>query len=158
MVAGSNTTPPPSGGIEIVEPLCAVFRRHLRSEGQKYTPERARILDAIIDRDGLFQADDLLDSLRDGEFRVSKATVYRTIKLLQDSGIIQRVPFGDGQAHYLLIYGRSPQDLIIDVESGRVIPVQADELEEIKARLCAEHGLEPRGHRLQIFAAPSSEG
>lgn len=142
----------PNDDIEIVEPLCAVFRSHLRQEGQKYTPERARILDAIIDRDGLFQADDLLDALRDGDFRVSKATVYRTIKLLQDSGIIQRVPFGETQSYYMLIYGRSPQDLLIDVETGRVIPVVVPELESIRDRLCAEHGLQAKGHRFQVFA------
>ena len=73
----------------IIEPLCAVFRRKIRSEGLKYTPERARVLDAIIELDRLFEADELLETLRGGDHRVSKATVYRTIRLLQDAGIVR---------------------------------------------------------------------
>src|SRR5881396_1744355 len=105
--------------LEIIEPLCAVFRRKLKSEGLKYTPERAQILDAIIRRDdaggaggaggvaGVFQADELLASMRKAGFRVSKATIYRTIKLLAEAGIIQQVLFDAETAHYQLAYGKS---------------------------------------------------
>ena len=54
----------PFDDIHIVEPLCAVFRRRLKAEGLKYTPERAQILDAIIRRDDVFRADELMDSMR----------------------------------------------------------------------------------------------
>jgi len=80
-------------GIRITEPLCAVFRRRLKSDGLKYTPERASVLDAIIRLDGLFEAEQLLDEVRGTGTRVSKATVYRTIRLLLEAGIIQRVLF-----------------------------------------------------------------
>ena len=74
----------PTGELEIMEPLCAVFRRKLKAEGLKYTPERARVLDAIVRREGLFEAEGLIASLRGAGQRVSKATVYRTIRLLPD--------------------------------------------------------------------------
>src|ERR1700733_10537795 len=105
--------------IRIVEPLCAVFRRKLKSEGLKYTPERAFILDAIIRRDdtggveSVFQADELLASMRKAGFRVSKATIYRTIKLLAEAGIIQQVLFDAETAHYQLAYGRSSSGLLV---------------------------------------------
>ena len=139
--------------IEILEPLCAVFRQRLKAEGHKYTPERARVLDAIIERDRVFQADQLVDDLKDSGFRVSKATVYRTIKLLQDAGIIQRVPFNQDQAHYILAYGRAPNDLLINTDTGEVIAVSDPELEAIRDRLAKAHGLRAHSHRLQIFAA-----
>ncbi|HVZ94277.1 MAG TPA: transcriptional repressor [Phycisphaerales bacterium] len=141
--------------IEIAQPLCAVFRRYLKSIGQKYTPERAQVLDALFEFDGVFQAEQLLARLRreDTGGRVSKATVYRTIKLLQGAGILQQVLFDAEHAHYQLVYGRRPLDLLIDLESNRVIPIDVPELAAIRERVCKQHGLSPRGHRFQIFAA-----
>lgn len=138
--------------IRITEPLCAVFRRKLKSEGLKYTPERAQVLDTIMRFDGVFEADRLLDELRASEFRVSKATVYRTLKLLQDAGIIQRVFSDDDHAKYQLCYGPTPQDQLIRLDTDEVIDISVPELIELRDRICREHGLEPQGHRMQIFA------
>ncbi len=138
--------------IRIIEPLCAVFRRALKAEGLKYTPERAQVLDTIMRFDGVFEADRLLDELRASEFRVSKATIYRTLKLLQDAGIIQRVLSDDDHAKYQLCYGSTPHDQLIRLDTGEVIDLELPELVALRDRICREHGLEPEGHRLQIFA------
>jgi len=145
-----------AGDIEIVEPLCAVFRRTLKAEGLKYTPERAAILDTIIKLDGLFEAETLLDTLKKSGFRVSKATVYRTIKLLEDAGIIQSVLFDREQSHYQLAYGQRPNTLIVNVHTGDVEAVEVPELLAIRDRLCRERGLEPEGLKFQIYAIPAS--
>jgi Fur family ferric uptake transcriptional regulator len=146
--------------IRIVEPLCAVFRRKLKSEGLKYTPERAYILDAIIRRDmggsgnagGVFQADELLSAMRKAGFRVSKATIYRTIKLLAEAGIIQQVLFDAETAHYQLAYGRSASGLLVNVDTREIIPIDLPELVEIRERVCRERGLAADRHRLVIYA------
>lgn len=138
--------------IRIIEPLCAVFRRKLKSEGLKYTPERAQVLDTIMRFDGVFEADRLLDELRASDFRVSKATVYRTLKLLQDAGIIQRVLSNDDHARYQLAYGYTPHDQLVRLDTGEVIDLQLPELLELRERICKQHGLTAQGHRLQIFA------
>lgn len=138
--------------LEIVEPLCAVFRKKLKSEGLKYTPERAQILDIIIRQDGLFEADRLLEELKKSGFRVSKATVYRTIRLLQEASIIQRVLSDEEQSHYQLVYGRRPNDLLIRVDTNEVITIDVPELIALREKICARHGLSARGHRFQIFA------
>lgn len=146
-------SPAPQGEqLEIVEPLCAVFRKKLKSEGLKYTPERAQILDIIIRQDGLFEADRLLEELKKSGFRVSKATVYRTIRLLQEAGIIQRVISDEEQSHYQLVYGRRPHDLLIRVDTHEVMTIEVPELVTLRDRICAKHGLSARGHRFQIFA------
>lgn len=138
--------------LDIVEPLCAVFRRHLKADGQKYTPERAQILDTIIEWDGLFEAETLLERVRGGGFRVSKATVYRTLKLLEDAGIVERIPFDREQSHYQLVYGRASGAIIVNVETGEIESVSVPELIALRERLCRERGLVPEGHRLQVFA------
>lgn len=138
--------------IEIVEPLCAVFRRKLKAEGAKYTPERAHVLDAIIRIDGLFEADALIERLRGEGRRVSKATVYRTIKLMQEAGIIQRVLFDGEQAHYQLVYGRTSGDLLIRVDGGEAEEIEIPGLVELCEQVCRERGLKLKSHRLQVFA------
>ena len=136
----------------IFEPLCAVFRRRLKAEGQKYTPERARVLDAVIRMDGPFEAEALVEDLRHSGYRVSKATVYRTIKLMQDAGIVQRVLGGDDIPRFQLVYGTRPDDTITRVDTDEVISVDIPELIAIRDRICAELGLTATSHRFQIFA------
>lgn len=141
--------------LEIVEPLCSVFRRKLKAEGLKYTPERAQILDSVIRIDGVFEVEGLIDTLRKGPLRVSKATVYRTVRLLQEAGIIQRVLFDQEQSHYQLVYGRKPSDLVIRMDTRQIIPIDVPELVAIRDAICKRLNLEPKGHRFQIFAVGS---
>ena len=133
-------------------PLCAVFRRFLKSRDLKYTQERADVLDAIIARDGSFEAEELLLDLRARGLDVSKATVYRTIRLLLDAGIITQSLFDAKQSHYELLYGREPRDVMVCLKSGRRVEFQSKELAELRNRICAELGWKPVGHRFQIFA------
>lgn len=148
-------------GIRITEPLCAVFRRKLKSEGLKYTPERAHILDAIIRRDdaggdgGVFEAEQLAASLKQAGFRVSKATIYRTIKLLAEAGIIQQVLFDSEQSHYQLAYGRKSSGLLVNIDTRRITPIEIPELAAIRDRICRERGLTPEGHRIVIYGRES---
>lgn len=145
----------PLDDIRIFEPLCAVFRRHLKSLGQKYTPERAQILDTLMRLDDLFEAETLQHALKKRGHRVSKATIYRTIKLLQDAGIIQKVLYDADaeQAHFQLAYGRKPRDLVIRLDTKEVIPVEVPELVELREQVCRRLGLRAAGHRFQIYAA-----
>lgn len=135
-----------------MEPLCAVFRRHLKAEGQKYTPERAQVIDTLIRMDDLFEAEQLQRELKESGFRVSKATIYRTIKLLLDAGIIQKIFSDADQTHYQLAYGRRPRDYVIRMDTKESIPVDVPELMELRERICEQLGLRCAGHRLQIFA------
>ena len=106
----SGASQPPAEPDETsMAPPCAVFRRFLRSKNLKYTPERADILNAIIEGDDVFEAEELLLNMRQRGHRVSKATIYRTIKLLQDAGIITQALFDARQSHYRLIFGRAPE-------------------------------------------------
>lgn len=138
--------------IAIIDPLCSVFRRRLRAEGLKYTPERAYVLDAVMRFEGLFEADRVLAEAKKAGVRVSKATVYRTLHLLQEAGIVQRVPFDDDHAHYQVVYGRTPRDVLIRLDTRELSEVEIPEVARLRDALCARLGLVPRGHRLQIFA------
>ena len=137
---------------DVMAPLCSVFRRYLRSQDLKYTPERADILDAIIAEDGLFEAESLMDSMRSDDHRVSKATLYRTVKLLREAGIIQEVTIDGKQSHYQLIYGRMPIDALVCMRTGKRIEFSSEEVVTIRNKICKEHGWNPAGHRFVIYA------
>jgi len=143
----------PTNQPELIEPLCAIFRRTLKAEGLKYTPERAQILDTIITFESLFEADQLLDTLKAQGRSISKATVYRTLKLLESSGIIQHVLLDREQSHYQLAIGQTGNTLLIDSDTGQVISIEVPELIELRERICAAHGLKAQAHKLQIFVS-----
>lgn len=138
--------------IQSFAPLCAVFRRFLKSRDLKYTQERADVLDAIIARDGAFEAEELLLDLRAKGHDVSKATVYRTIRLLLDAGIITQSLFDAKQSHYELLYGQEPRDCMVCMKSGRRVEFSSKELVALRDRICRELAWQPVGHRFQIFA------
>jgi Fe2+ or Zn2+ uptake regulation protein len=139
--------------IRIVEPLCAVFRRRLRDEGLKYTAERARILDAVMAMPGPFTVEELLARLKGGSPRVSKATTYRTVKLLADGGIVRPVVLSSDQTHYTLAYGRASTATLVDATTGRMELVEVPGLAELCERLCAQRGVSLNGQSLMVYAA-----
>ena len=143
--------------IEPMMPLCSVFRRFLHSRDLKYTAERADVLQAIIDHDDVFEAEELLLEMRTRGHRVSKATIYRTLRLLQEAGIITQALFDAKQAHYQLIYGREPRDFMVCLRTGRTIDFRSPELIELRDRICKELGWQAAGHRFQIYAIAPPE-
>jgi Fur family ferric uptake transcriptional regulator len=149
--------PPPGSEQAAMVPLCAVFRRYLKTLNLKYTPERADILNAIIERESVFEVEELLADMRERGYHVSKATVYRTIKLLQDAGIITQALFDAKQSHYQLVYGKTPLDYMVCMRTGKTIEFTDQDLVELRNRICAKYGWEPVGHRFQIYAL-SPEG
>ncbi len=82
---------------------------------------------------------------------ISIATVYRTVRLFEEAGILERHDFGDGRARY---EERSEvhHDHLIDVQSGRVIEFNSDEIEALQEAVASELGYRLVGHRLELFA------
>jgi Fur family ferric uptake transcriptional regulator len=133
------------------EPVCAVFRRYLHGEKLKFTPERAMILDAVLRKTGLFEADQLAADVKALGHRVSRATVYRTLNHLQDAGICKQVFFDNKQSYYEVIAGEQGNDYLICVETGRVIEFRSDKLRELRDEICRQHGFEPLRHQFHVF-------
>ena len=84
---------------------------------------------------------------------LSIATVYRTVKLLEEVGLIERYDFGDGIARYEDAE-REHHDHLIDIRSGRVIEFVDEEIEELQRRIAERLGYELRGHRMELYGVP----
>ena len=133
------------------EPVCAIFRRYLHGQKLKFTPERAMILDAVLRQKGLFEAERLLNEVKQIGHNVSRATTYRTLAHLQDAGILKQVFFDNKQSYYEVIAGRQTYDYLICVATGRVVEFSSEKLRRLRDEICQEHGFEPLSHQFHIF-------
>ena len=132
-------------------PVCASFRRYLKAKGLKFTPERAAVLDATLTEDGLFSAEQVVESLKTHGHRGSRATVYRTLTHLHDAGILKQVFFDTSQTYYEVIAGRETSDYLVCVDDGRVVEFSSERVQQLCNAICRELGFEPVSHQLHIY-------
>lgn len=135
----------------LIEPMCAVFRRFLKRQGLKFTPERAIILESVLSKNDVFEAEQLLYEMRDAGLRVSKATIYRTLKHLLEAKIVSEVLIDSKQAHYQLTAGREPKAHLVCLETNQIVEFECPELQTIRERICKQHGFTPVSHRLVVY-------
>ncbi|UEM06642.1 transcriptional repressor [Skermanella rosea] len=122
-------------------------------KGLKMTEQRrviSRVLSVATDHPDVEQ---VFKRAADIDGRISIATVYRTVRLLEDAGVIERLDFGDGRARFEEARDEHHHHLI-DVQSGEVVEFNCDELEAIKQRIAGELGYKLLGHRLELYGVP----
>jgi Fur family ferric uptake transcriptional regulator len=122
-------------------------------KGMKMTEQRrviARVLSAAEDHPDV---EEVYRRAATQDSKISIATVYRTMRLFEDEGIVERHDFGDGRARYEEV-SEEHHDHLINVKTGRVIEFQNEEIEAIQERVAREHGLELVGHRLELYGVP----
>jgi Fur family ferric uptake transcriptional regulator len=89
--------------------------------------------------------------------RISLATVYRTVKLFEEAGLLEKHEFGDGRARYEDAE-RDHHDHLIDVNTGQVIEFVDPEIEALQERIAARLGYRLIGHRLELLGVPARKG
>jgi Fur family transcriptional regulator, ferric uptake regulator len=85
--------------------------------------------------------------------RISIATVYRTMRLFEESGVVQRHDFNDGRSRYEEAT-ESHHDHLINLKTGEVIEFVSDEIEKLQQRIAEEHGFKLIDHRLELYGVP----
>jgi Fur family ferric uptake transcriptional regulator len=127
------------------------FRQFLAGRGLRMTRERLAILAAVLDTHDHFDVENLYLKLRTRERRVSRATVYRTLHLLVECGLVDRARFGTDAFSYEQIRGRDHHDHMVCNDCGRVIEFVSREIEQLQEAACEEHDFLPESHRLTVF-------
>lgn len=84
---------------------------------------------------------------------ISIATVYRTVKLFEEAGILERLEFGDGRARYEDA-DRDHHDHLIDLSTGEVIEFCDPEIEALQEKIAAKLGFKLKGHKLELYGVP----
>ena len=122
--------------------------RGLRMTGQRRTV--AAVLEASDDHPDV---EELHARAAAADPRISIATVYRTVKLFEEAGILDKVEFGDGRARYEDA-DRDHHDHLIDMHSGEVIEFVDAEIEALQERIATRLGYQLKGHRLELYGVP----
>jgi len=126
------------------------FRDYIQSRGLKFTPEREAILKHVFENRGHFEAEELLIDMRKDKKRVSKATIYRTLALLVESGLLREVIFGEKHAHYEHVYGYKHHEHLVCIKCGKIIEFSDEKIEKFQDEVCVKNKFKPESHRFQI--------
>ena len=129
-----------------IEALCA-------EKGLRMTEQRRVIARVLSDAADHPDAEELYRRASAVDPHMSIATVYRTVKLFEETGILERRVFRDGRSRYEEV-PESHHDHLIDIQSGSVIEFRNEDIEKLQRRVAEELGFELVDHRLELYAVP----
>lgn len=144
------TTPDkPSSDPNLIEAQCM-------AKGMRMTEQRRVIARVLADSDDHPNVEELYRRCAQVDDRISISTVYRTMRLFEDAGIIERHDFREGRARYETSSERH-HDHLIDLRNGEVIEFQSEEIERLQAEVARKLGYRLVDHRLELYAVPLIE-
>ncbi len=128
-----------------------VFREFIRKKGLRNTPEREQIVKAAFSIHDHFVVDELYLLLRHQNERISKATIYRTIPLLLESGLIQEAYFEDSHMHYEHIYGHDHHCHLRCLDCGKVLEFTEETIKDVEQGVGEHYDFLVTGHKLDVY-------
>jgi len=123
------------------------------AQGLRMTEQRRTIAHVLEAADDHPDVEELYRRAAEADPKISLATVYRTVKLLEETGILEKHEFGDGRARYEDA-DRDHHDHLIDMHTGEVIEFVDPDIEELQERIAKKLGYELRGHKLELYGVP----
>nr|WP_310618392.1 Fur family transcriptional regulator [Pseudovibrio sp. M1P-2-3] len=125
-------------------------------KGMRMTEQRRVIASVIETSDDHPDVEELYRRASDIDPKISISTVYRTVKLFEDAGIIERHDFRDGRSRYETV-SDVHHDHLIDLRSGKVIEFRNEEIERMQVEVARQLGYKLVDHRLELYGVPLEE-
>jgi Fur family ferric uptake transcriptional regulator len=133
-----------------------ILRKHLQASGkQRATPERFAVLDAVLASHGHFDAESLYYRMVSDGVKVSRATVYNTLDLLQECGLVSKYRFAENTSRYEKAFGRPHHHHMICLSCGEIIEFVSAKLERLQKDVCEANNFYDQSSSLQIFGTCS---
>ena len=124
---------------------------YMLRQGLRNTEQRRAIIDVFFEGPEHVTIDQLLERVREHDSKVGYATVYRTMKMLADSGIAHERRFGDGFTRYELADEEAHHDHLICLECGAIQEFEEPLIEELQDRVASRYGFEVRHHKHELY-------
>ena len=127
------------------------LEEYCKDNNIKITEQRRIIAEAIAESDDHPDVDQVFLRAKKYDNKISIATTYRTMKLLEEASIIEKHDFGNGKSRYELV-SDDHHDHLIDINTGEIIEFHDESLENLKSKIAEELGYKLVDHRLELYA------
>ena len=127
------------------------------NKGLRMTGQRRVVAQILQESDDHPDVEELYARAQAVDAGISLATVYRTVKLFEEAGILDKLEFGDGRARYEDAE-RDHHDHLIDMNSGEVIEFVDPDIEALQEKIAARLGYTLKGHKLELYGVPLKKG
>ena len=132
---------------------CRAFESKLARKGQRLTPQRRTIANILFKEDSRhYNVDELYQRVREEDVAIGHATVFRTLRLLEEQAMVHSHKFSDGTRRYEVSFGdEEHHDHLICTECGRIVEFENREIERLQDEIAAGYGYRLTDHRLVLY-------